>query len=111
MAKPTVDDLKALTDAELETLQLQVNAEVAIRLQNERLEHRLVTAITEAQSVGFTDAEIDTVITKSREKAKKGERDPAKPTPGPDLTKKPGKGFSDPNPSVAKMKAMHEQGK
>jgi hypothetical protein len=109
MAKPTVDDLKALTDAELETLQLQVNAEVAVRIQNERLENRLVTAISDAQSVGFTDAEIDAVITKSRERAKKGDRDPVTPNRGPDLPKKVAKSFDDPKPSVAKMKAMHNQ--
>ena len=72
-----VADLGALTDAELETLQLAVNTEVAVRIESDRLENRIVVALTDAQRVGFTDAEIDDVFAKGREKVRKGNTDPA----------------------------------
>lgn len=104
----TAADLKALTAAELEALQLAVNAEVAARIQTDRLENRLVVALTDAQSIGFTDAQIDAVFTKSRDRVKKGRVDPAKPKPAADQPKKVGKSFDDPLPSRAKLKAQKE---
>ena len=103
----TATDLQKLSAAELEALQLAVNAEVAARIQNDRLEERLVTALTDAQSVGFTDAQIDTVFAKSRDRVKKGRIDPAKGRPSGAEPSKPGKAFNDPKPSVAKMKEQH----
>lgn len=113
MAKviPTAEDLRALTAAELEALQLAVNGEVAVRIQNERLENRLVTALTDAQSVGFTDAEVQAVINKSIERVKKGRVDPSKPErPSPAQPKKVAKPFDGPLPSHAKLRAQHETG-
>lgn len=109
MAKPTENDVKALSDAELEALQLMVNAEVAVRIQNERLENRLVTALTDAKAVGFTDAQVDTIFAKSRDRVKNPPQDPSRVKPGPDQPRKVGKAFDDPKPSVAKMKAQHQQ--
>jgi hypothetical protein len=83
MAKPTPADVKLLTDAELEAFQLAVNAEVAIRIQNERLKDRMVTILVEAQGVGFTDAEIQKAFEDSRTEAHKGKRDPDLPKDPP----------------------------
>lgn len=90
-----VEDLKTLTDADLEKAQLAVNAEVAVRIQNERLESRLVTALSDAQGVGFSDAEIDKIFARSREKVQKGRRDPAN-VPGTDVPKNRGVIFEPP---------------
>lgn len=94
MAKPTAADVKTLTDAELEAFQLAVNSEVAIRIQDKRLKDRLVTILTDAQGVGFTDAEIDAAFVESKDKAHKGRVDPDKPKNppvGPDGKQEPKK--------------------
>lgn len=108
MAKTmTAAELAALTAAELETLQLAVNAEVAARIQNERLENRLVTALTDAQGVGFTDAQIEAVYAKAREKAQQGYRDPARTRKsGGDKTE--AKKFTDEMPTEAALEKQRK---
>lgn len=83
MAKPTPADVKLLTDSELEAFQLAVNAEVSIRIQNQRLKDRMVTILIDAQSVGFTDAEIEKAFTESKADAHKGRVDPDRPKEPP----------------------------
>lgn len=91
-------DLGALTDAELEKVQLAVNGEVAARIQSERLTKRIEKAVIEAQAVGFNDTEINTIITDAKANARTGNpdhsRNPSK-TPTPPVmatpsTQKPG---------------------
>lgn len=77
-------DLNALTDAELEKLQLAVNGEVALRIQNERLARRIEKAVLDAQAVGFNDTEIATILEETTDKARRGPTDDAvdqRPTP------------------------------
>lgn len=74
------EDLKALSDSELERLQLAVNGEYAARIQDSRATRRMAEAISEAQSVGFTDSMIDEVIQNARVQAR-GPRDEASSTP------------------------------
>lgn len=96
MAKPTPADIKLLTDNELEVIQLAVNAEVAIRIQNQRLKDRIITALTEAQGVGFTDAEIEKAFAEAQEHVHKGKRDPAADMPMPNpQPRKAAKGLSE----------------
>lgn len=104
---PTVADLKAMTDAELEVLQLAVSAEVAVRIQNQRLKDRLVTVLTDAQGVGFTDAEIDAVFKESKDHAHKGRKDPAADVPMPNLnpSKKLAKGLSEKTTALINTRA------
>lgn len=109
MAKPTASDVKALSDADLEALQLMVNAEVAVRIQNERLENRLVTALADAKAVGFTDSQVDTIFARSRDRVKNPPTDPSRVKPTPDQPGKVGKAFDDPKPSIAKIKAQYQQ--
>lgn len=76
-----VADLGLLTDTELERVQLAVNGEVAVRIQNERASRRMETAIVEAQSVGFTDADIDQAFEDARTRARRGKHDSAADVP------------------------------
>jgi hypothetical protein len=109
VAKPTESDVRALSDSELEALQLMVNGEVARRIQNERLENRLVTALAEAQAVGLTDSQVDSIFAKSRDRVKHPPEDPSRIKPGPETPRKVAKSFDDPKPSIAKIKAQHQQ--
>lgn len=70
-------DLGALTDTDLEKVQLAVNGEVAVRIQNERLTRRIEKAISDAQQVGFNDAEISDIITDAKDQARTGRTDPS----------------------------------
>lgn len=73
-----VQDLQGLTDADLEKVQLNVNGEVAVRIQNERLARRLEQALSDAQGVGFTDEQVSTIFDESVTKVRQGRRDPAR---------------------------------
>lgn len=79
-------DLTALTAEELERVQLAVNSEVGVRIQNERLARRIEKAVTDAQAVGFNDAEIASIIDDSVLKARTGRVDPDKGTAPPAKT-------------------------
>jgi hypothetical protein len=70
-------DLQGLTAAELEKVQLAVNAEVGVRIQNERLARRIEKAVGDAQAVGFNDTEITKIIDAAQIKARTGKADPA----------------------------------
>lgn len=70
-------DLSALTAEELEKVQLAVNAEVGVRIQNERLARRIEKAITDAQAVGFSDTDISQAIEDAKVAAHTGKVDPA----------------------------------
>jgi len=70
-------DLKALTDDELEKVQLTVNGEVAVRIQDRRLARRIEVAVAEAQGVGYNDTDIASVIESATQKAREGRQDEA----------------------------------
>lgn len=69
-------DLNALSDTDLEKLQLAVNGEVAVRIQAARLASRIEKAVMDAQAVGFNDAEIATVFEETTSKARSNNTDP-----------------------------------
>jgi hypothetical protein len=58
-------DLKAMTDAELDALQLAVNTEIGMRMQRERMTQRLTKVIEDATDYGISTADIDGVVSEA----------------------------------------------
>lgn len=63
-------DLSAMTDAELDALQLAVNVEIANRLQKSRMLRRMAGVMEDAQAAGVPDEEIATSFAEAKTQAK-----------------------------------------
>ncbi|QGJ92804.1 hypothetical protein PBI_BEAGLE_44 [Arthrobacter phage Beagle] len=69
-------DLSALTDAELDALQLAVNTEIGVRLQKARAAQRLARVLESASSDGYSRNDIDNAVTEAIALAKLPEPEP-----------------------------------
>lgn len=77
-------DLTALTDAELDALQLAVNTEIGARLQKARAAHRIARVLESASSDGYSRNDIDGAVAEAIVLAKLPDPEPvyvAPPTP------------------------------
>lgn len=69
-------DLTALTDEELDALQLAVNTEIGARLQKLRAAKRIARVMESASSDGYSRKDIDTVVAEAITLAKLPEPEP-----------------------------------
>ena len=68
-------DLEALTDEELDALQLAVNTEIGARRQKSRISERFARVIEEAANSGVPSAVIDAAVKDGKAMAAKRNRD------------------------------------